>query len=205
MQPVPNQVISKVLLKAVSKHCGKSASVFSLRHINSSSINTCSQLRALIREQLQTDVIQGSFDVGYLQNNTVVSIRNEEDLSEIWTSLQKGANIMLWCDGLKQSESESTSGRKRHRQPSPDSDGESGGEDEGKGQTKRKKKEDQVYCTIADLKKHCGELYTAMQYGIWSKMNVAGLHNILTDPPSTSMCVLEVLSETRKATMTLHL
>ena len=36
--------------------------------------------------------------MGYLQNNTVVSIRNKEDLSEIWTSLQKGANIM-WCDG----------------------------------------------------------------------------------------------------------
>ena len=79
--------------------------------------------------------------MGYLQNNTVVSIRNEEDLSEIWTSLQKGANIMLWCDGLKQSESKSTSGRKRRRQPSPDSDGESGSEDEGRVKpSKRKRK-----------------------------------------------------------------
>ena len=96
--------------------------------------------------------------MGYLQNNTVMSIRNEEDL---WTSLQKGVNIMLWCDGLKQSESESTSGRK------PDSVGESGSEDEGKGQTKQKKKEDQVCCIIADLNKQHGE--------IWSKVKVAGL------------------------------
>ena len=44
-------------------------------------------------------------------------------------------------------------------------------------------------CIIADLKKQHGELYTAMQYRIWSKMKVAGLHNSLTDPPFTSMFV----------------
>ena len=42
------------------------------------------------------------FDVGYLQNTTVVSNRKEEDLAEIWTSLCKGKNTMLWSDGLKQ-------------------------------------------------------------------------------------------------------
>ena len=187
---LPNKVISKVLLKAVSKRTGKKASAFktfTLRNIDSSKVDTCSQLRALIREQLRADIIQGSFDVGYLQNTTVVSIRNEEDLAEIWTSLCKGKSIMLWCDGLKQPASETTSGRKRPRQPSPDSDLEGGSEEEDAVQTKRKKKEDQVTNTIADLKKRHGESYTTMQYRIWSEMKASGLHTSLADPPSTSM------------------
>ena len=187
---LPNKVISKVLLKAVSKRTGKKASAFktfTLRNIDLSKVDTCSQLRALIREQLRADIIQGSFDVGYLQNTTVVSIRNEEDLAEIWTSLCKGKSIMLWCDGLKQPASETTSGRKRPRQPSPDSDLEGGSEEEDAVQTKHKKKEDQVTNTIADLKKRHGESYTTMQYRIWSEMKASGLHTSLADPPSTSM------------------
>ena len=122
-----NKVINKVFLKAVSKSGGEKASsfkTFTLRNINTRDISTCSQLRALIRDQLTTDITQGSFDVGYLQNNMVISVRNGEDLAEIWATLHKGTSIMLWCDGLRQSaaESASTSSRnKRKRRVSPDS------------------------------------------------------------------------------------
>lgn len=51
-------------------------------NINTRDISTCSQLRALIRDQLTTDITQGSFDVGYLQNNMVISVTNGEDLAE---------------------------------------------------------------------------------------------------------------------------
>ena len=84
-----NKVINKVFLKAVSKSGGKKASsfkTFTLRNINTRDISTCSQLRALIRDQLTTDITQGSFDVGYLQNNMVISVRNGEDLAEIWAT-----------------------------------------------------------------------------------------------------------------------
>ena len=126
-----------------------------LRNINTGNISTCSQLRALIRNQLSTDITQGSFDIGYLQNNMVVSVRNEEDLAEIWANLCKGTSVMLWCDGLKQTaESASTSSsRKRKRQVSPESDLECGNEEEDTRQSKRKKKEDEIATKIADLKK----------------------------------------------------
>ena len=42
----------------------------------------------------------GTFDVGYIQGSSAVSIRSNEDLAEIWDQLQKGKNIVLWCDGM---------------------------------------------------------------------------------------------------------
>ena len=170
---------------------GKKASsfkTFTLRNINTRDISTCSQLRALIRDQLTTDITQGSFDVGYLQN-MVISVRNGEDLAEIWATLHKGTSVMLWCDGLRQSaaESASTSSRnKRKLQVSPDSDLECCSEEEDTVQSKRKK-EDKVATIIADLKKRHGDSYTTMQYRIWAEMVSGGLHSSSTDPPSTSM------------------
>ena len=43
------------------------------------------------------------FDVGYLNGASVVSIRNEDDLAEIWSSLLKGDKVTLWCNGLGRS------------------------------------------------------------------------------------------------------
>ena len=140
----------------------------------------CSQLRALIRNQLSTDVTKGSFDIGYLQNNTVISVRNGEDLTEIWANLHKGTSVMLWCDGLKQSAAESASASKRKRQVL------SVAVRKRTLQTKRKKREDKVATIIADLKKHHADSYTTMQYRIWDEIS-GGLHSSSTDPPSTSV------------------
>ena len=38
-----------------------------------------------------------------MNGNSVISIRNQEDLSEIWVDLCKGKKVMLWCDGLTRS------------------------------------------------------------------------------------------------------
>ena len=35
-----------------------------------------------------------------MNGNSVISIRNQEDLSEIWVDLCKGKKVILWCDGL---------------------------------------------------------------------------------------------------------
>lgn len=43
----------------------------------------------------------GEFDVGFVHTgNTIVSIRNSQDLTDIWSDIIKGKNHILWCDGL---------------------------------------------------------------------------------------------------------
>ena len=46
----------------------------------------------------------GDFDVGYVQNNSVVTLRSHEDIRvhEIWSTLSKGTKVILWCDGLRE-------------------------------------------------------------------------------------------------------
>ena len=50
-----------------------------------------------------TDVsaMDKEFDIGYQVGAVVVSIRNSDDLHELWSAIQKGSNIILWCNGLK--------------------------------------------------------------------------------------------------------
>ena len=45
------------------------------------------------------------FDVGYVQNNKVVSLRIKEDITDLMGSVQKGDNVFLWCDGLQKEKS----------------------------------------------------------------------------------------------------
>ena len=35
-----------------------------------------------------------------MNGNSVISIRNQEDLSKIWVDLCRGKKVMLWCDDL---------------------------------------------------------------------------------------------------------
>ena len=55
--------------------------------------DTCSLLKSLIRAQLREDISAYDFNVGYLNGASVVSIRNEDDLAEIWSSLLKGDSV----------------------------------------------------------------------------------------------------------------
>ena len=90
-------IVSKVLIKAVSKGKKNSgAKTFTLRNVSVTDIN---QLRALIRKQLLGEIIKGDFDIGYMKNTTVVTIRSNEDWTEILYSLRGGSSIMLWCNG----------------------------------------------------------------------------------------------------------
>ena len=44
-----------------------------------------------------TDVsaMDKEFDIGYQVGAVVVSIRNSDDLHELWSAIQKGSNIIL--------------------------------------------------------------------------------------------------------------
>ena len=51
--------------------------------------------------QLSAEVIDDYFVVGYQLGNVTVSIRSTDDLSELWSSVITGKNVILWCDGLR--------------------------------------------------------------------------------------------------------
>lgn len=105
-------LISKVLIKCVSKE-NKESKTFSLRNVDSSVITSCVSLKALIKAQLKDDIGK-EFDIGYQHNNSVVNIRNSDDLLEVWSNILQGKNISLWCDGLK------TSAAIRHKRQAAD-------------------------------------------------------------------------------------
>ena len=183
-QPKPT-IIGKVLLKAVSKkQTGKKvqsgAKTFVLRSINTSTVSTCSLLKALIRKQVGGEIIKDDFDVGYLQGNNVITMRNKEDIMELWSNLIRGSNTVIWCDGLLVQQSKGN--RKR-----PSVDSESDDEEHPIKKTKKDERDSAVKKYIEDLNAAHKEKYTPMQYRIWAEMKSGGLHDSMTTPPATSM------------------
>ena len=116
--PKPPNVIDKVFLKAVSKDkSGKNQKIFTIRNINSTRVASRDDLNGEIRTQLQGDIVQSDFDVGFVSaGNSVVSIRNPADLAEVWADIRKGNKVVLWCDGLKVKPSSISNRRKRARE-----------------------------------------------------------------------------------------
>ena len=55
--------------------------------------------------------------MGHVQNNKVISLRSKEDIADLMSSVQKGENILLWCDGLRK-ETEKKNLRKRGKSKS---------------------------------------------------------------------------------------
>ena len=76
-------VIDKTTLKAVPSGAAykkDSARSFILRKIDSSKVLSCADLKGIIKEQLQHDVVSGDFDVGYVQGASVIRVRSREDI-----------------------------------------------------------------------------------------------------------------------------
>ena len=176
-----SNVVDKIILKAVSGNAPKKDSkAFTLRHINTSSIHTCNDLRCVIRTHLGAEITTENFDVGYIQGLTVIRIRSKEDMTELWANVKDPSKkINVWCDGLIETD---TSGSKRKQKTDTyDRD----------IQTKRKKvnthKEDEVQEIVDDLKKQHGSNFTRMQYRIWGEMISGGMHMSTDEAPNTTM------------------
>lgn len=191
---VPRTTISKVLIKAVkSESNGKRAEgkTFTLRDIDPSKVDTCYHLKSLIRAQLQEDIRKGDFDVGYIQNSSVVTLRSPEDMQEVWSSLSKGTKVTLWCDGLRGSASSSKSSRKRGKQQkqddSEDEDSDAEPSSKSRKKTKNEEKDQEIQKLIEDLKSTHNDNYTTMQYRIWSEMIIGGLHKSTDTAPSNPL------------------
>ncbi len=179
-------LISKILLKAcISRGNNKDSKTFTLRNINISVLNTVEKLRRVIQLQLKSDILQSKgFEVGYMQGSTVVSIRSQEDLSEVWANIKKGTIISLWCDGLK---------KLCPKRVLPHDLSDSEDEQEICRNKKRKKdddREDKVGATIKQLKKQHGDCaYTPMQYRVWAEMIVGGVHASTDNSPTSIMFI----------------
>ena len=162
--------IKKVMLKAVTRGSkGKEPKTFTLRDIRSEALTSYAAVKCLIKAQLSQDITKEDFNIGYLQGNTVVSIRSKADLDELWEGLRRRANTTLWCDGMSGEASQSTSlGRKWSAQDDEEAE---------KNKDKKKKKDDEskeekVEESIRTLQDKHGKEFTPMQYRIWAEMHV---------------------------------
>ena len=126
------------MLKAVNRGSkGKELKTFTLRDVRPEAMTSCAAVKCLIKAQLSQDVTEDDFDIGFLQGNTVVSIRSKADLDELWEGLRRGINTTLWCDGMNGREAHSSSlGQKRSAQDT-DEEGE-----KIKDKKKKRKKKD---------------------------------------------------------------
>ena len=187
-----NTIVPKLLIKAMcksssKKEAAKTCKTFTLRDVN---VITRDQLKQVIKLQLAGDVTD-DFDVGYYQATTVVSIRSTQDVIEVWNDMKKGVKVVLWCDGLKESNPTKAKSRKRSKKRI-DSDSDSD-EDvivtSGRSASKKKKsdKDEQLEITVNELKELHEQQYTPMQYRIWGEMIIGGLYSSKTEAPSTSM------------------
>lgn len=172
--PAP-KIIQKILIKVASKG-KKNSKTFTLRNVSTATVTSVDGLKDLIKTQLLGEVAN-KFDLGYMHGSSVVSLRSKEDILEVWSNVNKGANIILWCDGLLKT-------NKRVR------DYTSSEEEEEIGKAKRKKKgverEERVEMILKELKQRHGEsAYTPMQYRVWAEMSVGGVHISTETPPTT--------------------
>ena len=107
----------------------------------------------------------------------------------MWSSVLKGKNITLWCDGLRKEGQSGAAAKKRPNksvQEESDDDEDSGGDKEEEKEEIRR--EEQVEDTMEQLQSMHIKKYTQMQYRVWSEMYVGGIiHSSLNKPPTTTM------------------
>ena len=141
------------------------------------SIESCDDLMEVLTRQLSEDIIDGNFDVGYLEGSTVLRLRNGHDL-EVWSCIRKSGSkskVMLWCDGLamiKESRKHSRSDEKP----------------EGNTRKKQPDREQKVQQLVDTLKGTHESNYSTMQFRIWAEMIASGMVSSMDEPPNTAVC-----------------
>ena len=182
----PRQVLGRVLLKAVPRGSGgvgkNDGKVFTLRSVSTYIVSSCMALKRLIKDQLSEDIRSvDDFDIGVLEGQNLIRIRNNHDLEEAWDLLKGNNKATLWCDGLACD---------THVKPSRKRASNSDADEATSTRTKRKKTQecdDRVQEIFDELKQAHSGKYTTMQLRIWAEMINSGMHLSTSDPPNTSM------------------
>ena len=160
------------MLKAALRNNLKEMKTFTIRNVNTTSIQSIEDLKFLIKDRFSDD-IKTIFDVGYIQGTNVIRIRSKEDLLETWAEIRKSKNTSLWCDGLIES---STSSKRKRKLVLED-------EDEDEQPRKKRNTDEKVQEVVNDLKNKHGSKYSVMQLRIWAELLVSELYFSLEDPP----------------------
>lgn len=106
-----------------------------LRNINTVEVCSSDTLKRLIKNQLQDDIVS-QFDVGVVRGNSVVLVRNREDVMDVWKDIKRSSKVVIWCDGLK----DYSQKRKRNQTPQTDKDSDEERLDGGTTSNKEKRR-----------------------------------------------------------------
>ena len=81
----------------------KECEVYVLREITERVVSTPQRLIEELQRQFGPQLVPTAhhFPVGYMKGSTKVSIRSPADVADIWTHLNKGDQIVLWCEGVR--------------------------------------------------------------------------------------------------------
>ena len=182
--PITSRKLLIIAVHKGEKEKKDSGKIFTLRNVNPVSVSKVEDLKSLIKAQLTDDLVD-RFDVGYVLNNKVVSLRSKEDIRDLMGSVQKGDNILLWCDGLRKEPEKKNTRKRKAKSSAIDS---SGSDDEDPpSKCKKEDRDDKVQRHIEELKeKHGQSTYTSMQYRIWAELLSGGIYSSTTEAPTQS-------------------
>ena len=81
----------------------KDCEVYVLREITESVVSTPQSLIEELQRQFGTQLVPTAhhFPVGYMKGSTKASIRTPADVADVWTHLNRGDQIALWCEGVR--------------------------------------------------------------------------------------------------------
>lgn len=102
LQP-PSLVCFKVSCRVISTSRKKDVKIFQLRNISRAHMSSVEALKAEVHKQLGDSIVSKElkFDIGYMKGQTKVCFHSEDDLLEVWRTLEKGEACTLWCDGVQ--------------------------------------------------------------------------------------------------------
>ena len=82
----------------------RDSQVFVLRSITKKLLSTPKTLITEMQRQFGPQLVPTthSFPIGYMKGSTKVSVRTAADLSDIWTNVSNGDQVVLWCQGVRQ-------------------------------------------------------------------------------------------------------
>ena len=97
--------------------------------------------------------------------------------------------MTLSCDGLRETSRKSSTSRKQKHQRGDDSEDDDSGAESScmSKKSKHEEKDKEIQSLIKDLQSTHKDMYTTMQYRIWSEMFAGGLHKSTDTAPSNPL------------------
>ena len=115
-----------------------------------------STVLAPVKQSSTGEDVCDEFDIGYYQNNSVVTIRSTEDITELLASVRRAERSTLWCDGFK-----SCLKGSKHSRANEESDCDA--EECSKQAKKMRRKEGRVFDCSVTIKKLLSLVYGPLE------------------------------------------